>query len=155
MAETIHELVAPERAGRLDKWLSEALGLSRGRVAALVTEGRVTVGGESVKGARKLRGGEAVVVSVPPPPDSRLVQQDILIGVTDATETDISMMGALSQEGSSSQDMCTATFDFPIAADFSSAPYFSVSASELAIAISGFSISINDYFAHHANGSLA
>jgi len=74
-----------------------------------------------------------------------LLTQDILIGVTDATETDISMMGALSQEGSSSQDMCTATFDFPIAADFSSAPYFSVSASELAIAISGFSISINDF----------
>jgi len=81
VAETIHELVAPERAGRLDKWLSEALGLSRGRVAALVTEGRVTVGGESVKGARKLRGGEAVVVSVPPPPDSRLVQQDISVAV--------------------------------------------------------------------------
>ncbi len=81
VAETLHELVAPERAGRLDKWLSEALGLSRGRISALVEAGLVQVDGLPGKGARKLRGGEAVVVTVPPPVESRLIQQDIPVPI--------------------------------------------------------------------------
>ncbi len=81
VAETNHTLVAPERAGRLDKWLSEALGLSRGRVATLVDAGLVQVDGSATKGARKLRGGESITVSIPPLPDSRLVQQDIAVPI--------------------------------------------------------------------------
>ena len=81
VAEEIHELEAPPRAGRIDRWLSDTLGLSRGKIVALVEAGRVTVDGNAVKPARKLRGGEAVRVVVPPPPDTRLVAQDIPVPV--------------------------------------------------------------------------
>jgi hypothetical protein len=74
-----------------------------------------------------------------------LLTQNILIGVVTADESEITMMGALSEEGSTRQDVCSATFDFPIAADFTTAPYFSVSSEALKIAISGFEISINDF----------
>lgn len=81
VAESAHELIAPPRAGRVDKWVSESLGLSRTRIAALLEAGHVTVDGESVSRARKLRGGEVVRVVIPPSPDSRLVAQDIPVPI--------------------------------------------------------------------------
>jgi len=81
VAESIHELVAPERAGRLDKWVAESIGVSRARVSALVTAGHVTVDGQPGKSAKKLRGGEVVCVVVPEPPTSRLIQQDIAVPI--------------------------------------------------------------------------
>ncbi len=77
MADSQHSFVAPERAGRLDKWLADAVGISRARVTALVVAGHVRVDGAQVKASKKLRGGEVVEVSIPEPPKSRLVQQDI------------------------------------------------------------------------------
>lgn len=82
MAETTrHSLVAPPRAGRIDRWLSDELNLSRGQVVALFEGGHVTVDGATVKPARKLRGGESVVVVVPPPPDTRLRAQAIPVPI--------------------------------------------------------------------------
>ena len=81
VAETAHELIATPRAGRVDKWVAEALGLSRNRIAALLEAGHVTVDGEAVSRARKLRGGELVRVVIPPSPDSRLEAQDIPVPI--------------------------------------------------------------------------
>jgi 23S rRNA pseudouridine1911/1915/1917 synthase len=81
VAESIHELTAPPRAGRIDKWVAEALSLSRSRVSALLDDGNITVDGVPVKSARKLRGGEQVRVVIPPSPDSRLVAQDIPVPI--------------------------------------------------------------------------
>lgn len=69
-----HSLTVPEdaTATRLDKWLAEALpGQSRSRLKALITEGAVTVAGLTERDpARKLKAGQAVVVSVPAPVDA-------------------------------------------------------------------------------------
>ena len=81
MAEVTHDLTAPDRAGRIDRWLAEAVDVSRGRAVALIEAGHVTVDGSTVKPARKLRGGESVRVVVPPLPDTRLVAQDIPVPV--------------------------------------------------------------------------
>jgi hypothetical protein len=74
-----------------------------------------------------------------------LLTQDILIGVVDANDTELSLMGALSEEGSTDQDMCDASIDFPVAADFTTAPYFSINADALALSASGYEIKINDF----------
>jgi hypothetical protein len=54
-------------------------------------------------------------------------------------------MGALSLEGSTDQDMCEPSIDFPVPADFTDAPYFSVNADSLALSASGYEIKINDF----------
>ena len=74
-----------------------------------------------------------------------LLTQDILIGVVDANDTELNLVGALSEEGSPNQDMCEPSIDFPVAADFTSAPYFSINADALALSASGYEIKINDF----------
>jgi 23S rRNA pseudouridine1911/1915/1917 synthase len=72
-----HSLVAPEGAGRVDAYLAAALGISRARVQRLIEDGHVTVDGELTRRKQKLRGGEAVEVTVPPPPTVTLEPQDL------------------------------------------------------------------------------
>ena len=74
-----------------------------------------------------------------------LLTQDILIGVTAADEAEISMMGALSLEGSLDQDRCEPSIEFPVAADFTEAPFFSINADELALSVSDFNVGIKDF----------
>jgi len=81
VAEQRHSLIAPLRAGRIDRWLSETLGVSRGRAVTLIEAGLVTVDGSTVKPARKLRGDERIEVVVPPPPDTRLRAENIHVPV--------------------------------------------------------------------------
>jgi 23S rRNA pseudouridine1911/1915/1917 synthase len=75
VAETVHNFTAPDGTGRIDRWLATELDISRGRVQVLLEDGLVSVDGEMVKAARKLRGGEAVQVRIPPPPDTTLLYQ--------------------------------------------------------------------------------
>ena len=72
-----------------------------------------------------------------------LLEQEVLIGVTAADAASISMMGALG-DGNGMQDMCTESFDFPVAADFSENPYFSIESDSLALDISGVAVTIDD-----------
>lgn len=72
-----------------------------------------------------------------------LLEQEVLIGVTAADAMSISMMGALG-DGNGMQDMCTESFDFPVAADFSENPYFSIESDSLALDISGVAVTIDD-----------
>ncbi len=61
-------VVGPEGAGeRLDRWLAEALALSRTRVAALVEEGRVRWNGDAPRKSEPLAEGDRVEVELPPP----------------------------------------------------------------------------------------
>ncbi len=55
---------------RLDKLVSTHAGdrLTRVQAQTLIREGAVTVNGEQVKGGAKLKGGEQVIVTLPPPP---------------------------------------------------------------------------------------
>ncbi len=65
-------------AGRLDKVLAEASGLSRERVKALIGEGRVEVAGAGASGAAaKADAGSRYVIHLPPTRDPQALPQDI------------------------------------------------------------------------------
>ncbi len=77
-SEQQHELVAPPGAGRLDRFLADALpDQSRARLQALIKRGLVSVDGEAARPATKLRGGERVRVRLPPPEPSELEPEPI------------------------------------------------------------------------------
>lgn len=61
--------VPPGKAGwRLDRYLSDELpGLSRTRIQELIGDGNVRMGAREVRASARLKGGEVVTVSVPPP----------------------------------------------------------------------------------------
>ena len=70
-------------AGRLDKALAEASGLSRERVKALLAQGAVTLSGVTLSGAGSARvaGGEAFAIALPPAAPLDTVAQDIPLDV--------------------------------------------------------------------------
>ena len=72
-----------------------------------------------------------------------LLEQDILFGVTNVTDTEIEMIGAISKDNSSDQDRCEPSIDFPEPADFNSAPFFSIGPENTTLSASGYDISIN------------
>ena len=76
----------PEEARgiRLDKALAEAVqtpGLSRSRLAALIADGKVSVGGEALAPRAKARGGETVAIDLPPPAPAEPQAQAIPLDV--------------------------------------------------------------------------
>lgn len=72
-----------EKAGeRLDKLVAARLpDLSRSQVQALIKDGLVTVDGAPLKPGIKLRGGEQVVVQIPPPPEDTIEPENIPLEV--------------------------------------------------------------------------
>jgi 23S rRNA pseudouridine1911/1915/1917 synthase len=82
-------MISPERiagvvgsAGRLDKALAEASGLSRERVKALIAEGSVIVGGErAANGSAKVSQGAAFAISLPPAAPLDAEAQDIPLAI--------------------------------------------------------------------------
>lgn len=63
---------------RLDRFVAERMAdISRSRVAALIREGAVVVGGRAVKPSHVLGGGEVVVVTVPEARPVEAVAQDL------------------------------------------------------------------------------
>ncbi len=75
--------VPPEaRGSRLDQFLSAQLeGLSRSRLQDLISEARIQVNGVSAKSSMKLRGGETIAVTIPPPAEMRLTAEAIPLDV--------------------------------------------------------------------------
>lgn len=68
--DTIYEFTAPAEGegGRLDQFVARSVeGMTRSTAQRLMDEGRVTVDGKVEKPSLKLRGGERIVVAVPPP----------------------------------------------------------------------------------------
>jgi len=69
-------------AGRLDKALAEASGLSRERIKALITQGMITLAGAPVTSASaKAQAGEGFTIHLPPPSDPQASPQDIPLAV--------------------------------------------------------------------------
>lgn len=66
----------------------------------------------------------------------------ILIGVTSVSTDKIQMIGAIAKEGTTDQDYCTPSIDFP-EADFSKAPFFEIGPEDTTITVSGAAIKIN------------
>lgn len=76
----VHAVQVPleARGQRLDQFLATALeGISRSRAAALVDDGHVRVSGARPRPALRLRGGEQVEVSIPPPPPSEHLPEEL------------------------------------------------------------------------------
>ena len=73
---------AAEAGRRLDQWLAARLPeFSRTRIKALVEAGGVSVDGAARKAAHRLRRGERVEVSIPPPPDEEMAAEAIPLDI--------------------------------------------------------------------------
>ncbi len=70
------------------------------------------------------------------------LDQDLLIGVSDATDTSLDMLGAVADPDTGGQNYCDPTIPFPTA-DFSESPYFSVGPEDTTLSVAGYSIPIN------------
>jgi 23S rRNA pseudouridine1911/1915/1917 synthase len=74
--ETLRQVVEAGQSGsRLDQFLAQSLGWTRARLQKLVKSGRVLVNGEPRPASYRMRPGDAVVVSVPPPAPSHLTPE--------------------------------------------------------------------------------
>ena len=82
MAERFEIVATPEDKGtRLDRFLSDRMGVTRSAVERLLSEGAVTVlGGDAVKNYR-LRGGEAVSVTVEDPAPAEAQPENIPLDI--------------------------------------------------------------------------
>ncbi len=82
MAERFEMAVSPQCKGeRLDRFLTEQMGVTRSAVERLLTEGAVTVvGGDAVKNYR-LRGGEAITVLVEDPAPAEAQPENIPLDI--------------------------------------------------------------------------
>jgi len=67
--------------GRLDRYLADALEMSRSRIAALIQEGRVRVDGRTGKKSEALMPGQVLEVELPPPAPLEARPQDIPLEV--------------------------------------------------------------------------
>jgi 23S rRNA pseudouridine1911/1915/1917 synthase len=76
------EFTAQESNIRLDQFLAnQRTGLSRSRIHALITEGFVLLNGQSARPSQKVRLGDRVALTVPPPRGLDLVPQSIPLTV--------------------------------------------------------------------------
>ena len=79
-SETITGTLAA--AGRIDKTLAEASGLSRERIKALMAQGAVIVGKTAVSDpSRKMQAGAHFTITLPPPVEAEAQPQDIALNV--------------------------------------------------------------------------
>lgn len=76
-------IVPPDAKGqRLDQFLSARLAdVSRARLQSLIAEGLIRVNGKQAKASLKLRGGEELEVTVPPPEEMSLEAEPIPLDV--------------------------------------------------------------------------
>lgn len=80
--EQIEILFAPQDEGqRIDKFISENCGISRGAAQQLIDGGHVLVGGKIPVKSRRIQSGEALSITIPPPEDTRALPQDIPLDI--------------------------------------------------------------------------
>lgn len=78
-SEQIGFTAGPDEIGeRLDKVLVARLGerLTRSQIQALIKDGQATVNGAAVKTGLKLKGGEQIALTIPPPPEDDSVEPE-------------------------------------------------------------------------------
>lgn len=80
--DSSHSLtVEPGESGRLDRFVSERLELSRTRVQALLQEGRITLDGRPARKSDAVAAGMRVEVVVPPPAVVDIPAEDIPLDI--------------------------------------------------------------------------
>lgn len=68
---------------------------------------------------------------------------ELYLGVEAAGASDLTFMGALAN-ADGTQDMCTESITFPVPADFSQDPFFSVASDSLPVEVEGVAVTIDD-----------
>ncbi len=82
MTASQHNIIVQDAEARLDQFLArQDIGLTRSRLRQLIDSGDVLVNGAAVKAAHRVRPGDRVLVSVPPPRPAVAVPQDIPLTV--------------------------------------------------------------------------
>jgi 23S rRNA pseudouridine1911/1915/1917 synthase len=68
-AADVRSLVVPDGAAaqRVDRFVADATGLSRSYVQKLITDGRLTAGGDPLRANATIAGGERLRLEIPPP----------------------------------------------------------------------------------------
>jgi 23S rRNA pseudouridine1911/1915/1917 synthase len=80
--ETLRQVAAAGQSGsRLDQFLAQSLGWTRARLQKLVKSGRVLVNGEMRPASYRMRPGDEVAVSVPPPVPSHLAPEALPLSI--------------------------------------------------------------------------
>jgi 23S rRNA pseudouridine1911/1915/1917 synthase len=70
------------QAGRADRWAADLSGLSRSHVQRLISEGRLTIGGQAIKANMVIAPGTTLILEVPPPaPAEPIAQPEIPVDV--------------------------------------------------------------------------
>lgn len=72
-----------------------------------------------------------------------LLENNILIGITEVTDSVLKIRGAISVESSTDQDFCTETLEEFPDADFSAAPYFEIPEGDVTLSVAGFEATIH------------
>jgi hypothetical protein len=72
-----------------------------------------------------------------------LLQFNLILGIESASDTELTLMAAVSDEGGA-QDTCSPSIPFDSPADFGANPYFSVETDTLPIVVSGSTLNIDD-----------
>lgn len=83
-AATVHRMLVPAEArrGRADRWAADLSGMSRSHVQRLISDGRLTLGGQAIKANTLVEPGAVLELSVPPPaPAEPIAQPEIPVDV--------------------------------------------------------------------------
>ncbi|MCP4625322.1 MAG: RluA family pseudouridine synthase, partial [bacterium] len=78
--DTIEFLIPPEgKGGRIDKYIgnSKEIDLTRNKAQKILDDGLVTIDGIKAKRKQVLKGGEKLVIQIPPPVESKIIPEDI------------------------------------------------------------------------------
>jgi hypothetical protein len=73
-----------------------------------------------------------------------LLDRHLMIGVTAASSSTISLMGAVSESGSVDQDYCEPSIGYPESADFTDSPFFETEVPTLTMRSSGYDVTLQN-----------
>ena len=76
-----YKLTAKEAASRLDKYLAQALPVSRTQLTTAIKDGHVMVNGAAAKPGDKVKAGDEIVVTLPDPAPAELMAEDIPLDI--------------------------------------------------------------------------
>ena len=66
-----------ESGGRLDSWLSKRLQISRNQIQLYLKQGHILLNQKKAKPSHKIVPGDLLSISIPPPPSTEILPEDI------------------------------------------------------------------------------